>query len=99
MDNSTSSADRMHIHTCTDPLEIVCDTRSSNLVRNATAEKVGLPSSPPYLSLFLSSASGISYLSGVSFTFVGAGILNPTNPLDVRIMPYMIYVPTILGKK
>ncbi|KAK4752490.1 hypothetical protein SAY87_021288 [Trapa incisa] len=49
------------------------------------AEKVGLPSSPPYLSL--GSASGVSYLTGVNFASGGAGILNPKNPLDTQSVP------------
>ncbi|PKI66944.1 hypothetical protein CRG98_012707 [Punica granatum] len=53
---------------------------------NATAEKVGLPSPPPYLSI--DSDSSTSYLWGVSFASGGAAIFNTTsNPLNTQSIP------------
>nr|POE83001.1 gdsl esterase/lipase [Quercus suber] len=42
------------------------------------AEKVGLPTSPPYLSM-ISSKSNENFLNGVSFASGGAGILDNTD--------------------
>ncbi|OWM86168.1 hypothetical protein CDL15_Pgr010992 [Punica granatum] len=50
------------------------------------AEKVGLPSPPPYLSI--DSDSSTSYLWGVSFASGGAAIFNTTsNPLNTQSIP------------
>ncbi|PKI77531.1 hypothetical protein CRG98_002137 [Punica granatum] len=53
------------------------------------AEKVGLPSPPPYLSI--DSNSRTSYLCGVNFASGGASILNETtDPQNVRKTSSMI---------
>ena len=45
------------------------------------AEKVGLPSSPPYLSLVNEpKKNNVSFLNGVSLASEGARILDGTNP-------------------
>lgn len=44
-----------------------------------TAEKVGLPTSPPYLSLKSDKNKASLFRSGVSFASGGAGILNGTD--------------------
>lgn len=48
-----------------------------------TAEKVGLPTSPPYLSLICkvknNNNKNVSFLSGVNFASGGAGIFNGTD--------------------
>ncbi|XP_022753924.1 GDSL esterase/lipase At5g55050-like [Durio zibethinus] len=58
------------------------------------AEKVGLPSSPPYLSLW--KKNNASYVNGVSFASGGAGIFNGTDqffgqaiPLTKQVENYM----------
>lgn len=51
-----------------------------------TAEKVGLPTSPPYLSLISKFRKVINtkpFKTGVSFASGGAGIFNETNDLFV----------------
>lgn len=57
---------------------------------NLVEEKVGLPSAPPYLSLASSSQQLIQFnnvqVTGVSFASGGAGILNTTEELFVRIL-------------
>jgi hypothetical protein len=48
------------------------------------AEKVGLPTSPPYLSLVNeSNKNNVSFLTGVSFASGGARILDDTDPYVV----------------
>ncbi|KAF2314186.1 hypothetical protein GH714_024073 [Hevea brasiliensis] len=49
------------------------------------AEKVGLPSSPPYLSL--SSKNASAFMTGVSFASGGAGIFNGTDQTLRQSMP------------
>ncbi|XP_022716884.1 GDSL esterase/lipase At5g55050-like [Durio zibethinus] len=49
------------------------------------AEKVGLPSSPPYLSLL--EKKDASYINGVSFASGGAGILNSTDQVLRQAIP------------
>lgn len=52
-----------------------------------TAEKVGLPTAPPYLSLVSKENKLVStneMVTGVSFASGGAGILNATSELFVR---------------
>lgn len=50
---------------------------------NVAAEKVGLPTSPPYLSLVSSKLKNsnrtVSFLNGVNFASGGAGVFNGTN--------------------
>ncbi|WOL13005.1 hypothetical protein Cni_G21774 [Canna indica] len=43
------------------------------------AEKLGLPTSPPYLSLSSSSNKTDAYIGGVSFASAGSGVLDSTN--------------------
>uniref|UniRef100_A0A5B6YPW1 GDSL esterase/lipase n=1 Tax=Davidia involucrata TaxID=16924 RepID=A0A5B6YPW1_DAVIN len=50
------------------------------------AEKVGLPTSPPYLSLSKSNNSSV-FLTGVSFASGGAGIFNGTDELYRQSIP------------
>ncbi|KAF2285737.1 hypothetical protein GH714_007530 [Hevea brasiliensis] len=49
------------------------------------AEKVGLPTSPPYLSL--SSKNASAFMTGVSFASGGAGIFNGTDQTLAQSMP------------
>lgn len=48
------------------------------------AEKLGLPTPPPYLSLVSESSDGSIFLAGVNFASGGSGILNSTNALLVK---------------
>ncbi|MBA0550199.1 hypothetical protein Golob_021166 [Gossypium lobatum] len=52
------------------------------------AEKLGLPSSPPYLSL-LKKANESSYINGVSFASGGAGIFNGTDQTYGQSIPLL----------
>ena len=49
------------------------------------AEKVGLPTSPPYLSLVLKAKfnKNVSFLEGVNFASGGAGIFDGTKEFSV----------------
>ncbi|XWS27818.1 hypothetical protein CRYUN_Cryun25bG0012700 [Craigia yunnanensis] len=59
------------------------------------AEKVGLPSSPPYLSL--SNKKNASYVNGVSFASGGAGIFNGTDQVFRQAMPLSKQVENYLA--
>ncbi|XVE50680.1 hypothetical protein DITRI_Ditri01bG0182700 [Diplodiscus trichospermus] len=59
------------------------------------AEKVGLPSSPPYLSLSKKDAS--SYIKGVSFASGGAGIFNGTDQVFGQAIPLSKQVENYLA--
>jgi hypothetical protein len=53
-------------------------------MEHGAAEKVGLPTSPPYLSLSSDSdKNNVSFLTGVSFASGGARILDDTDPFLV----------------
>lgn len=53
------------------------------------AEKVGLPTSPAYLSLVLKANhhKNVSYLEGVNFASGGAGIFDGTDDTSVSTAP------------
>lgn len=62
-----------------------------------TAEKVGLSTSPPYLSLASSTVKNnknVSFLSGVNFASGGAGIFKGIDPNYVSAV--LILLPTLL---
>jgi hypothetical protein len=64
------------------------------------AEKVGLPTSPPYLSLLSkSNKSNASFLTGVSFASGGAGIFDGTDERYVSesILLLLLSVVLIIG--
>lgn len=53
-------------------------------MEHGAAEKVGLPTSPPYFSLLSDyDNNNVSFLTGVSFASGGARILDDTDPFVV----------------
>ncbi|XVE80412.1 hypothetical protein DITRI_Ditri14bG0137500 [Diplodiscus trichospermus] len=60
------------------------------------AEKVGLPSSPPYLSLS-KNKDAASYINGVSFASGGAGIFNGTDQVFGQAIPLSKQVENYLA--
>ncbi|XP_043690624.1 GDSL esterase/lipase At5g55050 [Telopea speciosissima] len=63
------------------------------------AEKLGIPTSPPYLSLVSASNKSNAFLGGVSFASGGAGIMNDTNKLfkSLSINEQIDYYSTVYG--
>lgn len=57
------------------------------------AEKLGLPTSPPYLSIPFISNGSQAFLTGVSFASGGAGVLDSTNP--VSHLQLSIFIPLL----
>lgn len=65
----------------------------------SAAEKLGLPSAPPYLSLISkSNLSNASFVAGVSFASGGAGIFDGTDALYVRSI-ITLFVSFISSRK
>ncbi|XP_042485218.1 GDSL esterase/lipase At5g55050 [Macadamia integrifolia] len=64
------------------------------------AEKLGLPTSPPYLSLVSASNKSNAFLGGVSFASGGAGIMDATNKLFVSLSidQQIDYYATVYGE-
>ena len=62
------------------------------------AEKLGLPTSPPYLSLVskFHNKKNVSFLDGVSFASGGAGIFDGTNESLVSPVPILSFLSSIM---
>ena len=69
------------------------------MVYFVTAEKVGLVTSPPYLSLVSKikfNKKNVSFLHGVNFASGGAGIFNGTDPNIVSVVLILSFPSPIL---
>jgi hypothetical protein len=69
------------------------------MVYLVAAEKVGLATSPPYLSLVSKikfNKKNVSFLHGVNFASGGAGIFNGTDPKIVSVVLILSFPSPIL---
>lgn len=79
-------------------------TSVSNLKNLLTAEKLGVPSPPPYLSIPANSNTTRAFLQGVNFASGGAGVLDSTSAVSpssfVAGTPYNtpLLVPSLPGR-